>query len=82
MPHQKKGKGMRVRGNIECLTLADPCKWTGGYIADHIATGFTRSDPNRSQPTHQVRRIVDMEVVKLYILPRRNVGNAIGVFFR
>ena len=80
--HEEEGKGMRVRRDIECLSLADARKWAGGYIANDISTGFTRSDTHRSQPTHQIRRIVDMEVVKLDVLPCRDVGDAIGVFFR
>ena len=82
MPHEEEGQSMRIRRDIECLSLADSRKWAGGYIADNVPASFTRSDPDGGQSTHQVGCIIDMEVVKLDVLPCRNVGDAVGIFLR
>ena len=46
-----------------------------------VAARLARRNPDGGEPAHQRRRVVDVDVVKLNILARRDVGNAVGVFF-
>ena len=46
-----------------------------------VAASFLRRDADGGEPAHQRRRVVDMDEVKLKILARRHVGDAVGIFF-
>ena len=82
MAQQESGKSARIRGDIKSFVPADPRKGAGGNIADGVPAGLARGDLGCRQAAHQGRGVVDMNVVQLEVLPRRDVGDSVRVFFR
>ena len=79
MAQQKTGGGVGIGGGIEGLPPADPGQRTGGDVAHRIAAGLPGGNTHRRQPAHQVRGIVDMDIVKLDILAGGDMGDSIGI---
>ena len=70
-----------VRSDVERLRGADPGVLAGGHVADAVATGFARGDPDRREPAHHVGSLFDVNEVKLNVLACRDVKDRIGVLF-
>ena len=73
--HERRGVGR----NIECLAAAHPRQRAGGDIAHRIAAGFAGGNAHRRQPPHQVRRVFNVDEVKLEILPRGHMQNLVRI---
>ena len=80
MAQQKFGHGPGVRRDVEHFIRADPRIGASRDIAHRISAGFARGDVRGGQAAHQAGRIVDVHVVKLKVLPRGHVRDAVGVF--
>ena len=79
MTQQKVGQRARIGRDIEGLVVTHARQWAGRHIAHGVATGLTRGQANRGQATHQIGRVVDVYVVQLKVLARRNVQDAVRV---
>jgi len=64
---------VRVRGDVEGLGRANAGVLARGHVADAVAASFAGGDPDRREPTHHVGRFFNVNVVKLNVLPRRDV---------
>ena len=82
MAEQVVSRHLRVGRYVESLIAADAGDGAGGDIADGVAAGLARRDADRGQPPHRCGRVFDVDVVELKVLPRGDVGDAVGVLFR
>src|SRR5262245_31641279 len=78
---QEVGQGMRVRRDVKLLIVAHASQRASGDVADHIATGLSRGNPDRRQAAHEVWGIVNMDEVELKILARRDMTDGIRILF-
>src|SRR6185503_18618367 len=81
MPEQEPHLGVRVRRDVERFVMADAGIWTSGDVAHGVAARLARRDPDARQPPVHVRRVLDVDEMQLNVLPRRDVQNAVRVFF-
>src|ERR1700732_5062527 len=77
MAQQEFGECLRIRGDIEYLIRAHARVRASGDVADRVSAGLTGGDGGGREATHQSGRIVDVNVVKLKILPGRHVRYAV-----
>ena len=80
MPEQIKCQGLRIRRNIKRFSITNTGQGAGRDVADRVATGFARGDSHRRQPAENIGRILNIDKVKLDILPGRNVADGIRIF--
>ena len=71
-----------VGSHIERFVLTDTCEGATGDVAHRVAAGLTGRDADRSQAAHQRGSVINVNVVQLEILARRDMGNPIRIFFR
>ena len=80
VPEQKARTGSGIGGHVEDLIATHTGQWAGGDVPNRIATSLTSSDTHRGQAPHQIWCVVDVDKVKLEVLPGRDVEDAVGVF--
>ena len=80
MAQQEFRERAGVGRHVERLVRADAGVGAGGHVAHGIAAGLARGDAGGGQAAHDAGRIFDVDVVKLEVLPRGDVGDAVGVF--
>jgi hypothetical protein len=73
--HQRPGVGRHVEG----LGPADARHGAAGHVSDRIAAGLPGRDADGGQAPHQVRRVLDVDVVELDVLTRGDVQDAVRV---
>ena len=81
MAEQISRQRFRVRRHVEALVGGDAGKRTGGDVADRIAARFARREAGFGQPAHRRLDIVQLDEVKLHVLPRRDVAESTRVPF-
>src|SRR5438552_2111051 len=82
MTQQELRARFRVRCDIENFAPAHTCNRACRDVTNRIAARFSRRDAHRPQPPHHVWRVLNMDVVKLKVLARRDMEHAVGIFFR
>ena len=80
MAQQKFGQRARVRRDVENFVLADAGIGAGRDVAHGISAGFARGDVRGGEAAHQAGRVVNLNVMKLKILARGDVRDAVGIF--
>ena len=80
MAQQEFRQRMGVRRHVERFVRADAGVGAGGHVAHGVAAGFARGDADGGQAPHHAGRVLDVHVVKLKVLARGDVGDAVGVF--
>ena len=80
MAEEEFSQRPRIGSDVEHFVLASSRKRAGGDVADGIAAGFARGDIGGGEAAHQAGSIVNLNVMKLDILPGGNVRDAVGVF--
>src|SRR5579859_92611 len=73
---------MRVGRYVENFIGANTGVGAGGDIANTVSASLASGDAHSGKPAHDAGRVVNLDIVELKILAGRNMGNAIGVFFR
>ncbi len=81
MAQEKFRQGLGIRRHIELFVGADSRIGASRDIADGVPAGFTGRDPSGRQSAHHAGGVVNVDVMKLNILPGRNVRDSIGIFF-
>src|SRR5215831_13340119 len=81
MSQQKAKHGLRVRRDVKNFVAASACKRAGGDVANGVAASLARSDADGGETAHDCGRVFDVYVVKLKVLARGDVGDAIRIFF-
>ena len=82
MSHQKRGTGQRIGRRVEGLGPAHTGHRACGDISHRIAAGLARGDSHGGQSIHEVRRVVDVDIVELDVLARGHVQDVVGVLLR
>ena len=75
--NQILGHRVRERCDVETLVWADPCIRTRRDVPDRIPAAALAGQPDRHQPPHNRRRILDGDPVELNVLAGRHVEQAI-----
>src|SRR5579859_3042723 len=73
---------MRVGRYVENFIGANAGVGAGSDIANTVSASLASGDIYRGEPAHDAGRVVNLDIVELKILAGRNMGDAIGVFFR
>ena len=79
MAQQKLRQGPGIGRDVECFVLANTRVRASRHVAHRIAAGLAGGDTGGRETAHQARRVVDVNVVELKILPRGHVRDAVGV---
>ena len=79
MAHQEFGQGAGVGRDVELFIRADARVGASRHVAHGISAGLARGDVRGGQAAHHAGRILDVDVVKLEILPRGHVRDAVGI---
>ena len=79
-PSRNLDKRAGIGSDVEGFIRADARVGAGRDVAHRVAAGFARGDARGGQRRISAGRIVDMNVVKLNILPRGHVRDAVRVF--
>ena len=66
--------------DIEHFTPAHTRNRARGDVANGIAARFARRNAHGCKPSHQVRRILDMDIMELEVLARGDMEYAVGIF--
>ena len=80
MAQQEFRKRARIRRDVEHFVRADARVGASGDVAHGISASLARRDARGRQPPHHAGRVVNVNVVKLKILPRGHVRDAVGIF--
>ncbi len=80
-PIEKLGGSLGVRRRVEGFFMADARQRARRHVAHDVAASFLGRDADGGEPAHQRRGVVDVHIVKLKILARRHMGDAVGVLF-
>ena len=80
MAQQKFRQRARIRRDVEHFVLADAGVGAGRHVAHGISASLARGDAGGGEAAHQAGRVVDVDVVKLKILARGDVRDAVGIF--
>src|SRR5262249_11228161 len=78
MAQQVKRRRLRVRRHIEGLSSADARQRAGRHVANRISARLACGDSHRCQAIEDIRRIFDVNVMELNVLPRRNMADTVG----
>ena len=73
--------GVRVRGHVKDLTLADTGQMAGRDVADRVGAGFTRSEPDFFKFAHDRADLRQGHEMQLNVLPGRDVADSRGIGF-
>ena len=82
MPQEILRARVGVGRDVEALGAADARELARGHVAHAVAARLTRGDADGRQAAHHIRRVLDVDVVELDVLPRRDVEDAIRVLLR
>src|SRR5262249_32665736 len=59
--------------------MANARQRASGHVSNRVAASFTSRDADSSKTPHDIRRVVDVNVVKLEILTRRDVQDVVRI---
>jgi hypothetical protein len=62
--------------------MANSRQRASGYVANRVAACFATGDAHGRKTAHQGRRVIDVDIMELKILPRGDMGDPVGVFLR
>src|SRR5690606_12803736 len=79
MAEQEVRHGAGVRRDVEHLVVAHAGDVARGDVAHRVPAGFASRDAHLGEAPHQRGRVLEMDVVELHVLPRRDVQDVIGV---
>ena len=81
MAKQEARQRLGIRRHVKRLRSTDPRDRAGSHVADGVAARFAGRDPDRRQPAHAGRGVLDVDEMQLKVLPGGDVQNTIGIFF-
>ena len=81
MTQQELGAGLGIRGYIERFGIANAGNRACSDVSHGISAGLTRGNTYRGQSIHNIRRVVDMNIVQLNILAGGDVQDGVRVLF-
>src|SRR5215467_3734315 len=80
MAQQEVRKRLGVRRDVEGFGAADPGDRAARYVPYGIAASFPGRDPDGGVAAHEGGDVCDVDKVKLEILARSDVRDAVGIF--
>ena len=79
---QEVGKSLRVQRDIEDLVATNARLGASRDVAHRVPARLSCRHTARCEAPHHRRRIVDVDVVELKVLPCRDVADAVGILLR